>query len=170
MKFLAAFQIVLHCYSGQDDIVVGTDVANRHQVELEGLVGFFVNQLVLRVNLSGNPTFGELLKQVRAMTVQAYVHQDLPFEKLVEALQPQRNAQSTPLFQVKFLFESNTALPKQAALVFSDVVVKQEEVVSETTSGYAASAQTDLLLRLAQKPAEGLIGSFIYKAGLFKQA
>jgi non-ribosomal peptide synthetase component F len=88
MTLLAAFQILLYRYSGQDDIIVGTPIANRNRQEIEPLIGFFVNSLVLRSDLVGNPSFRELLKRVREVTLGAYAHQDLPFEKLVEELQP----------------------------------------------------------------------------------
>lgn len=106
MTFLAAFQVVLGCYAGQDDVVVGTDVANRNRLETEGLIGFFVNQLVLRTDLSGNPTFGELLRRVRGTTLNAYVYQDLPFEKLVEELNPGRDLSRSPIFQVELVFQN----------------------------------------------------------------
>jgi len=99
---LAAFQTLLYSYTGQDDVVVGADIANRNRRETESLIGFFVNMLVLRTDLSGDPTFRELLGRVRNMTLDAYEHQDVPFEKLVEELQPKRNTGRSPLFQVVF--------------------------------------------------------------------
>ncbi|MBP5972965.1 TauD/TfdA family dioxygenase [Brasilonema sp. CT11] len=111
MTLLAGFQVLLQRYTSQDDIVVGTDVANRNQAETESLIGFFVNLLVLRTDLSGNPTFGELLKRVRSVALGAYAHQDLPFEELVKALQPERNLSNTPpLFQVLFVLQ-NAPMP-----------------------------------------------------------
>lgn len=102
MTMLAAFGALLHRYTGQDDIVVGTPFANRDRAELESLIGFFINSLVLRLDLSGNPTFRELLARVRRVALEAYEHQDLPFEKLVSELRPERNLGYNPLFQVHF--------------------------------------------------------------------
>jgi len=102
MTLLAAFQTLLHRYTGQNDIVVGSPIANRNRAEIEGLIGFFVNTLVMRTDLSGNPTFKELLTRVRETALGAYTHQDLPFEKLVEELHPQRSLSHSPLFQVLF--------------------------------------------------------------------
>ena len=106
MTLLAAFQALLYRYSGQDDIVVGSPIAGRTQVETEGLIGFFVNTLVLRTDISGSPTFRELLGRVRDVTLEAYTHQDLPFEKLVGELHPDRNLSYSPLFQVMFAFQN----------------------------------------------------------------
>ncbi|MBD2092816.1 amino acid adenylation domain-containing protein [Microcoleus sp. FACHB-1515] len=106
MTLLAAFQTLLHRYSGQTNIAIGSPIANRHRSELEGLIGFLVNSLVLRSNLEGNPTFLELLDRVREVTLAAYAHQDLPFEKLVEELQPVRNLSQNPLFQVVFALQN----------------------------------------------------------------
>jgi amino acid adenylation domain-containing protein len=102
MTLLAAFKTLLHRYTGQEDIVVGTFIANRNRAEIEKLIGFFVNSLVLRTSLEQNPTFRELLGRVREVTVGAYANQDLPFEKLVEELQPERDLSRNPLFQVVF--------------------------------------------------------------------
>ncbi|GAA4264173.1 hypothetical protein GCM10022255_115360 [Dactylosporangium darangshiense] len=103
---LGAFTVLLHRYSGQDDVVVGTPIANRNRAEIEGLVGFFVNTLVLRTDLSGDPTFAELLGRVRERTLAAYANQDLPFEQLVDALDVGRDRSRTPLFQVLFNYLS----------------------------------------------------------------
>ncbi|HEX3640069.1 MAG TPA: condensation domain-containing protein, partial [Ktedonobacteraceae bacterium] len=102
MLLLAAFQVLLLRYTGQTDICVGTPIANRTRAEIEEVIGFFVNTLVLRTNLSGNPTFLEELRQVREVCLEAYAHQDIPFEKLVEILQPERDLSRSPLFQVSF--------------------------------------------------------------------
>ena len=106
MTLLAAFQVLLHRYSGQDDIAVGTPIAGRGRTELEGLIGFFVNTLVLRSDLAGNPAFTELLARVRETALGAYTHQDLPFEKLVEELSPSRDMSRNPLFQVMFVLQN----------------------------------------------------------------
>jgi amino acid adenylation domain-containing protein len=102
MLLLAAWNTLLHRYSGQEDLLVGTPIAGRSRVEVEGIVGFFVNTLVLRNDLSGEPTFVELLDRVRARSLDAYAHDELPFDRLVEELQPERRSQETPFFQVAF--------------------------------------------------------------------
>jgi non-ribosomal peptide synthetase component F len=99
MVLAAACKALLARYSGQSDICIGTPVANRNRLETEGLIGFFVNTLVLRSRVAFNGTFNALLQQVRATALGAYAHQDLPFEQLVEALQPERQPGHTPLFQ-----------------------------------------------------------------------
>lgn len=106
MTLLAAFQVLLHHYTGQTDIAIGSPIANRHRSELEGLIGFLVNSLVLRTDLTGDPPFRELLTRVRTVTLAAYDHQDLPFEKLVEELQPVRSLGQNPLFQVVFALQN----------------------------------------------------------------
>ena len=114
MTLLAAFQVLLQRYSGHDEVLVGTPIANRTRVELEPLIGLFVNTLVLRTRLGGNPRFRDVLEQVRAMTLEAYQHQEVPFEQVVDALQPQRTLSHTPLVQV--MFGLDTAL--QAPIVW----------------------------------------------------
>ncbi len=106
MALLAAFQGLLWRYTGQEDIAIGTPVAGRNRSELEGLIGFFVNTLVLRIDLSNDPSFSELLRRVRKAVLEALEHQEVPFERLVEALQPQRHLSVTPLFQVMFALQS----------------------------------------------------------------
>ena len=115
MTLLAAFQALLYRYSGQEDIVVGSNIAGRNRKEIEGLIGFFINNLVLRTDLSGNPTFRQILGRVRDVCLNAYAHQDLPFDSLVEELQPDRSLSHNPLFQVMFNLQnlpaSNLELP-----------------------------------------------------------
>jgi natural product biosynthesis luciferase-like monooxygenase protein/amino acid adenylation domain-containing protein len=122
MTLLASYQLVLARYTGQRDIVVGTDIASRNQLECEGLIGFFVNQLVLRTDLSGNPNFRQLLKRVKSTVLDAYAHQDVPFERVVEELRPDRQLGRTPLFQVKLVLqntpETNPTLPGVSVLPF----------------------------------------------------
>lgn len=110
MTLLTAFYILLHRYSGQDDIIIGTPVANRNRPGMENMIGVFINTLALRVKNAGDPTFRTLLMQVRRLCLEAYAHQDLPFEKLVEVLKPQRDLSRTPVFQVVFNLQ-NAPLP-----------------------------------------------------------
>ena len=106
MLLLAAFNILLFRYTGQNDLCIGTPVANRNRIETEGLVGFLTNTLVLRTDVSGNPTFVEVLRRVREVVLGALAHQDLPFERLVEELRPQRDLASSPLIQVMFVLQN----------------------------------------------------------------
>ena len=106
MILLAAFKVLLHRYCGQDDIIVGSPIAGRNRLETEELIGFFINNLALRTDLGGNPSFRELLTRVRERVLGAYQHQDVPFEKLVEELQPERDPSRSPLFQVSFTFQN----------------------------------------------------------------
>jgi alpha-ketoglutarate-dependent taurine dioxygenase len=155
MTLLAAFQVLLHYHSGQDDIVVGTDVANRSRAETEHLIGFFVNQLVLRTNLAGDPGFSELLGRVREVALGAYAHQDLPFDKLVEELNPERDARGHPLCQIKIILQ-NTPTPaiELPGLTLSSVNINHE------------AAHTDLTLYLIDTE-QGLTGSAEYSTDMF---
>jgi non-ribosomal peptide synthetase component F len=122
MTLLAAWQTLLHCYTGQEQVLVGTPIANRNRAETEGLLGFFVNTLVMRGDMSGNPGFVELLRRVREVCLGAYAHQDLPFEKLVEDLRPERSLSHSPLFQVWFaLHNANVSItPRLGELKFQE--------------------------------------------------
>ncbi len=155
MTLLAAFDTLLYRYTGQTDIVVGTPIANWQHAELAGLIGFFANTLVLRTDLSGDPSFRELLRRVRQVTLGAYDHQDLPFERLVSELQPDRDLSYNPLFQVMFVFQ-NTPLPD---LALSDLTLSQVESEGETT-------RFDLLFHVWET-AEGISGLLTYSADLF---
>ena len=106
MTLLAGFTVLLHRYTGQDDLIVGTNIANRNRSELEQLIGFFVNMLPLRTQCSDNPSFRQFLRRVREVTLGAYAHQDLPFDKLVEELRPERTLTHTPIFQVVFSLQN----------------------------------------------------------------
>jgi len=158
MTLLAAFQTLLYRYTGQEDILIGSPIANRNRSEIEGLIGCFANTLVLRTHLSGNPTFKELLGRVREVALGAYNHQDLPFEKLVEELQPERNLSHNPLFQVLFALH-NLPMP---SLELSGVTLRLEEIESGT-------ARFDLALDLWEEPA-GLRGALEYNQDLFDQS
>jgi hypothetical protein len=157
MVLLAAFQVLLHWYTDQSDIIVGTDVANRNRAEIEGLIGFFVNQLVLRTDLSGTPTFSDLLGRVREVCVKAYTHQDLPFDMLVRILKPDRQLNRTPLFQVKLVLQS---APMQASKL-------SELTISPLESGNGTgTAKFDLLLNMIDTE-RGLNCILDYNADLF---
>ena len=106
MTLLAAWAALLARLSGQEDVVIGTPVANRGRAEIENLIGFFVNTLALRLDLSGSPTVGELLARVKAQALAAQQHQDIPFEQVVEIVQPARSLAHSPLFQVMFAWQN----------------------------------------------------------------
>ncbi|MBD1892511.1 non-ribosomal peptide synthetase [Coleofasciculus sp. FACHB-SPT9] len=158
MTLLAAFQTLLYRYTQQEDIVVGSPIANRNRREIEGLIGFFVNSLVLRTNLSGNPTFLELLSRVREVALGAYAHQDLPFEKLVEELHPERNLSQHPLFQVAFSLQ-NTPIE---ALELPGLTLSHLDFDNP-------SAKFDLEFHLWESP-EAIKGQVIYSTDLFDDA
>ncbi|HEX5720495.1 MAG TPA: condensation domain-containing protein, partial [Thermoanaerobaculia bacterium] len=155
MVLLAGFSLLLSRYSGQEDIVVGTDIANRNRLELEGIIGFFVNNLVLRTDLSGNPSFRELLRRVREVTLGAYAHQDLPFDRLVKELRPRRSLSQTPLFQVLFVLQ-NVPVPP---LRFSGLELRSMEIDF-------GMSKFDLALFMTERPS-GLVGSWHYSTDLF---
>jgi hypothetical protein len=158
MTLLAAFTALLSRYSGQDDIVVGSPIDDRNRQETENLLGLFVNTLALRTDLSGNPTFRELLERVRQTTLDAYEHRDIPFEKLVEELQVKRAASHTPLAQAAFALE-NIGL---SFIKFSDLAIRPLEIDTGT-------AKTDLTMYV-QDDAERLKGTLEYSSDLFEAA
>ncbi|CAG0930618.1 mycobactin peptide synthetase MbtE [Thermoflexales bacterium] len=155
MVLLAAFKVLLHRYSGQDDIIVGTGVANRTWPETEGLIGFFVNMLVLRTSLSGNPSFRTFLTRVREAALDAYRHQDLPFEKLVEALQLGVNLGRTPLLQTVFVLQ-NQPMP----------VISLPGLVSQPIEVSTRTTHFELTLSMVDAGAE-LTGVLEYSTDLF---
>jgi amino acid adenylation domain-containing protein/non-ribosomal peptide synthase protein (TIGR01720 family) len=156
MTLLAAFATLLYRYSGQNDVSIGTPIANRNRKEIEPLIGFFVNTLVLRTRLEGNPSFSELLNQVRQLTLEAYEHQDVPFEQVVEALQPQRHLNHSPLFQVMFTLQNApTGQLELPGLTLTPLEIE------------TAIAKFDLTLSMQETP-EGLIGIWEYNSDLFE--
>lgn len=153
MTLLAAFNTLLYRYTGHDDILVGTTTAGRKRAELQKLMGIFINTQVIRTNLSGNPNFRELLDRVKEVTLAAHEYQDLPFEYLVKALQPEREQGQNPLFQVLMLLEPPVlVLPSRWSLTHMDVNTD--------------TAKFDLSLVLEDRP-EGFIGRFEYSTDLF---
>lgn len=170
MTLLAAFQTLLHRYSGQTDIAIGSPIANRHRSELEGLIGFLVNSLVLRSNLEGDPTFLELLDRVREVTIAAYAHQDLPFEKLVEELQPVRNLNQNPLFQVVFALQ-NTPIDQ---LKLPGLTLSSVEFETKTTRFdlelyvWKCTDNFRSLWGTGWQQADGLRGVVVYNTDLFE--
>ncbi|MEA2172453.1 MAG: hypothetical protein QOD00_45, partial [Blastocatellia bacterium] len=158
MSLLAVFQTLLHRYTGQDDIVLGTPIAGRSRLQIESLIGFFVNTLVLRGRLDGNPTFRELLRRTREMALGAYAHQDLPFEKLVEELQPERDLSRTPLFQTVFVLQSDPV----EKLDLPGLKLNSLRLDSEM-------AKFDLLLSMVEG-AESLQGFLNYNTELFEHS
>ena len=155
MTLLAAFKCLLYRYTGQVDFAVGSPTANRNRAELEDLIGFFVNNLVLRTNLAGNPSFAELLKRVRKVTLDAYDHQDLPFERVVEELRPERDLSYSPLFQIMFVLQNLPLKSEQ----FSQLSLHQVPVDT-------GISMFDLTLFLWEEDG-GLSGKFEYNTDLF---
>lgn len=156
ITLLAAFKALLYRYTGQADILVGTPVANRNRSELESLIGFFVNTLVLRTNLAGNPTGRELLERLRTVALNAYAHQDLPFEQLVEVLQPERDLSHQPLFQVMFGLQTRST----PISTLGDLSLTPVEVENNT-------AQFDLSLFVEERGLD-LITAWEYNTDLFE--
>jgi amino acid adenylation domain-containing protein len=158
MTLLAAWQALLSGYSGQTDISIGSPIAGRTNAETEGLIGCFVNMLVLRSDLSGDPSFTELLRRVRQTTLDAYANQDVPFEQLMEAFHPERSLSYSPLFQSMFVLQ-NTPLPNLAQ---SNLRVAPLDLPTETS-------KFDLSLAIMETPA-GLRGAIEFKTGLFERS
>lgn len=155
MVLMAAYNTLLYRYTGQEDILIGTPVAGRNRLELENLIGLFLNTLVIRTDLSGIPTFKELLLRERAAALEAYAHQDIPFEKLVEELNPRRNLSITPLFQVMFQLQNAPMPPAHiSGLIITPIQID---------TGFS---QVDLSLTMWEE--QGIIkGTFEYNTDLF---
>ncbi len=166
MTLLAAFSVLLSRHSGQKDIVIGTPTAGRSQLETEVLIGFFINPLVLRLDLSGDPPFREFLSRVRCVALDAYAHQDLPFEKLVEALQPERRLSHSPLFQVWFVLQN---VPNPDLELHGLTVTPLVDDGGQLDRGPAGATRHDLRLGLLVSP-QGLSGAFEFKTELFEDA
>jgi amino acid adenylation domain-containing protein len=157
MVLLAAFQVLLARYSGQEDVVVGTPIANRTQVETEDLIGFFVNMLALRTEVRADLCFAELLRRVREMTLSAHAYQDVPFEKLVEELQVERDLSRHPLFQVMFTLQPSL----KEKLEIADLQIRGEAVGEGT-------AKFDLTLIMEEAEPGTVAGAFEYCTDLFE--
>ncbi|MBD1887640.1 condensation domain-containing protein [Microcoleus vaginatus] len=157
MTLLAAFQTLLYRYTGQTDLCVGSPIANRDRSEFKDLIGYFVNTLVLRTCLAGNPSFEDLLSRVRKVTLGAYAHRELPFEKLVEILQPERSLSYTPLFQVMFMLLDELPETQMEGLRVSPLAVE------------TGITHFDLALFI-EKTSSGLIGEWEYNTDLFDDA
>lgn len=158
MTLLAAFNILLMRYTGQTDINVGTPIANRNRKQIENLVGFFVNTLVLRTNLSDQPSFLQVIDRVKQAALGAYAHQDIPFEMLVNELQPERDTSHTPLFQVMFVMQN---------IPITDMELPGVNLSSMDSS--TGAAMFDLTLTMEEHP-QGLSGGFEYNTDLFDSA
>ncbi len=156
MTLLAAFQVLLYRYSGQEDLAVGSPIAGRNRSQLEGLIGFFVNTLVLRTDASGDPSFLELLARVRECALDAYAHQELPFEKLVQELRPQRDPSRNPLTQVMFALQNAPG----EELGLPGLRCSRVQLCADT-------AKFDLTLSLSEEP-DGLRGQLEYATDLFE--
>ncbi|HEY0602499.1 MAG TPA: amino acid adenylation domain-containing protein [Herpetosiphonaceae bacterium] len=158
MTLLAAFQTLLYRYTGQQEILVGSPIAGRPRPELESLIGFFANTILLRGDLSGNPGFRELLKRVRETTLGAYTHQELPFEQIVEVLQPERDMSRNPLFQVMFVLQ-NAPMPS----------VQLPSLRVSTIPTNNGTAKFDLWLSITED-SDSLFGQLEYNTDLFEAA
>ena len=156
MALLGGFDVLMSRYSGQDDVALGTDIANRNRAEIEGLIGFFVNQLVLRVKARASESFSELLKRVREVCLGAYAHQDVPFEKLVEELQPERDLSRSPLFQAKLILQN---APGEG--------LELEGVRLSGGGGEVETTRLDLTVAMTEVGG-GLVGDVNYSRDLFE--
>ena len=158
MLLLAAYKVMLMRLSGQEVVTVGTPIAGRNRRELEGLIGFFVNTLVMRTDLTGDPSFRHLLRRVKKTAVEAYAHQDLPFERLVAELQPERDLSRSPLVQVAFALQGNL-LP---VIELPGVTIDPLDIIKET-------AKFDLNLSVSDTE-DGFVAALIYRSDLFESA
>ncbi|MBB4637946.1 non-ribosomal peptide synthetase [Longimicrobium terrae] len=158
MTLLAGLNVLLHRWSGQDDVVVGSPIAGRVRRELEGLIGFFVNTMALRTDLRGEPGFRELVGRVREATLDAYAHQDLPFERIVEELQPERSLSRSPVFQVSLVLQNAPTPPMEMA----GLQLRLDNLSS-------ATSKFDLALEFVED-ADGLAGEAEFAADLWDRS
>jgi non-ribosomal peptide synthetase component F len=158
MTLIAGFQAMLSKYSGEEQIVVGTDLANRTMPETERMIGFFINLLAVRTDLSGNPTFRELLQRVRERLLEAYAHQEVPFPKVVQEIQPERSTTHNPVVQALFVMQNAPRTKRELA----GLQVEPVEV-PVTTSKF------DMAVFMAERP-DGLHGYWVYSTELFERA
>ena len=159
MTLLAAFKVLLYRYTGQQDICVGTPIAGRQQQELEGLIGFFLNTLALRTNISSGSSFIDLLKQVKATTIEAFEHQEVPFEKVVDAVVKERDMSRTPLFQVMFILQNT---PEVQQLKLGELQLSAQGLAHET-------AKFEITLSITET-ATGLVGTWEYNTDLYSRS
>jgi amino acid adenylation domain-containing protein len=163
MTLLGGFDVLMSRYSGQEDVALGTDVANRNRAEIEGLIGFFVNQLVLRVEAPAEESSIQLLKRVRETCLGAYAHQDLPFEKLVEELRPERDLSRSPLFQVKLILQN---VPGERPGIEGGELRRSSGADAEV-AGEAMTAELDLTVAISDE-GHDLVGIVMYSQDLFE--
>ncbi len=157
MALMAGFQAMLSKYSGEEQIVVGTDLANRTMPDTERMIGFFINLMAVRTDLSGNPTFRELLGRVREGLLESYAHQEVPFPKIVQEVQPERSATHNPIVQALFVMQNIPQVKRELAGLQADPFN-----VPVTTSKF------DLAVFVVEKP-EGLLGHWVYSTELFER-
>ncbi|MEL6605585.1 MAG: amino acid adenylation domain-containing protein, partial [Cyanobacteria bacterium J06614_10] len=157
MTLLAAFGVLLHRYSGQAEVLIGSPIANRNHPQVQGLIGLFLNTLVLRLDCSDNPQFSDFLEQVKAVSLGAYAHQDAPFEQLIEILPSDRQQNTSPWFQVMFILQNN----KEPDLLLPDIKVSPLELDGSV-------AKFELTLSV-EETEEGLVGDWEYNSDLFNR-
>ncbi|MGZ4106606.1 MAG: amino acid adenylation domain-containing protein, partial [Tumebacillaceae bacterium] len=164
MTLLSAFNTLLYRYSGLEDILVGSPIAGRNREEIEGLIGVFVNPIVMRTDMSGSPTFRELIAQVRKVALEAYANQDVPFEKLVEELHPERNLSHHPIFQVMFTMQN---APK-SSLQLPGLTLEVDELTLTRVGVKKAAAKFDIGFHIVESE-QGIIGMLEYNTDLFDE-
>ena len=172
VALLAAFEVLLHTYSGQEDMVIGSPVANRNKSELEPLIGYFVNVLPFRTDLSGNPTFRELIERVRESVDSVHAHQEMPFSKLVEDLKPPRSPGANPIYQVEFTLLAPEHAPPVFGYGFRSPVQETHRMAGVTLHPMEVESgvsKFDLVVLLWDAPV-GICGTFEYNPDLFDAA